>query len=254
MTQEQQPKYRRRPRPRHGRSAPKTNARRRGAGDSRPLSASAGSWILIGMPGCGKSTVGRRLAQQLGLPFVDTDAVLLEQTGLTTGELSASTDRAGFLEAETRAVCSVRPVSPTVIATGGSVVYSRRAMWHLQQIGTVIYLDVPLPVLRQRLGDLQRRGVVLKPEQTLADLYQERTRLYRRYADLYFKPRRLTLGKSANLLSVICRFMTEPLPTGESKPASGPLAAAEPEQESDPLPVGESVPGQPYHHPAVISS
>ena len=101
-----------------------------------------------------------------------------------------------------------------VIATGGSVVYSRRAMQHLQQIGTVIYLDVPLPVLRHRLGDLQRRGVVLKPDQTLADLYQERTRLYRRYADLYFKPCRLSLGKAANLLSLICRFMAEPLPDG----------------------------------------
>lgn len=220
MTQDQQPKHRRRPRPHHGRSAPKPDARRRRRRDpgvSRPLSAAAGSWVLIGMPGCGKSTVGRRLAQNLGLPFVDTDAVLLEQTGLTTGELSASTDRTGFLEAETRAVCSVRPESPTVIATGGSVVYSRRAMRHLKQIGTVIYLDVPLPVLQRRLGDLQRRGVVLKPDQTLADLYRERTRLYRRYADLDFKPRRLSLRKSAHLLSAVCRFMTEPLPSGGSE-------------------------------------
>lgn len=162
------------------------------------------------MPGCGKSTVGRRLAQKLGLDFIDTDQVLLERTGKTTGQLTATVDRATFMKEETDAVCSVWVDRPTIIATGGSVVYSDKAMRHLKRMGTVIYIDVPLHMLQRRLGDLNARGVVLRKGQTLESLYRERGRLYRRYADIIFTPRRLRPAGSASMLAVIVRFFQHP--------------------------------------------
>jgi shikimate kinase len=71
-----------------------------------------------------------------------------------------------------------------VIATGGSVVYGPKAMAHLREISTVVYLKVSCPVLEQRLGDLNERGVVLDPDETLKDLYERRVPLYEKYAHL----------------------------------------------------------------------
>ena len=72
----------------------------------------------------------------------------------------------------------------TVIATGGSVVYSAKAMEHLKEIGSVVYLQLSYEAVAERLGDLQERGVALKEGQTLRDLYEERTPLYEKYADI----------------------------------------------------------------------
>ena len=71
-----------------------------------------------------------------------------------------------------------------MIATGGSVVYGKEAMEHFKDMGTVIYLKLPYDEIKERLGDLTKRGVVLKPGQTLKDLYEERIPLYEKYADI----------------------------------------------------------------------
>ena len=75
-------------------------------------------------------------------------------------------------------------VDDTVIATGGSVVYCEDAMKHLKSVGTVVYLKLSLESLSKRLGNLKGRGVLLKEGQTLKDLYEERTPLYEKYADI----------------------------------------------------------------------
>ena len=72
----------------------------------------------------------------------------------------------------------------TVVATGGSVVYGEEAMAHLKKIATVIYLRLSYEELEKRLGNLKNRGVVLREGQTLKDLYEERIKLYEKYADL----------------------------------------------------------------------
>ncbi len=163
--------------------------------------------ILIGMPGSGKSTLGRRTANRLGLSFVDTDKVLNHQTQMNTGALARTLGPKAFMEAEAKAVCSVKPRKRIVIATGGSVVYSKRSMQHLKQLGIVVYIELPLHILERRLGDLIKRGVILKEGQTLADLYEERTKLYRRYADVIFSPYYLKPAESAMYLAAFYNFM-----------------------------------------------
>ena len=108
--------------------------------------------VLIGMPGVGKSTVGVILAKVLGYQFIDADLVIQEQEKRLLREIS--------------------------------VVYGKEAMEHLQEIGTVIYLEVAYPELEKRLEDIKGRGVVLRDGQTLYDLYLERTPLYEKYADI----------------------------------------------------------------------
>ena len=71
-----------------------------------------------------------------------------------------------------------------VIATGGSVIYGKEAMEHLRSIGVVVYIRLPFDLIRKRLGNLHKRGVSIRKDQTLRGLYEERTPLYEKYADL----------------------------------------------------------------------
>ena len=137
--------------------------------------------VLIGMPGVGKSTVGVILAKVLGYQFIDADLVIQEQEKRLLREIIAEEGTEGFIQVENRATLEAHHA---IIATGGSVVYGKEAMEHLQEIGTVIYLEVAYPELEKRLEDIKGRGVVLRDGQTLYDLYLERTPLYEKYADI----------------------------------------------------------------------
>ena len=142
--------------------------------------------VLIGMPGVGKSTVGVILAKVLGYQFIDADLVIQEQYGKLLKEIIAergTEGTEGFIQVENR-VNATLEAHHAIIATGGSVVYGKEAMEHLQEIGTVIYLEVAYPELEKRLEDIKGRGVVLRDGQTLYDLYLERTPLYEKYADI----------------------------------------------------------------------
>lgn len=139
--------------------------------------------VLIGMPGVGKSTVGVILAKQLGLQFVDADLLIQQQEGRLLHEIITQEGVDGFLAIENRVNASI-DARGAVISTGGSVVYGREAMEHLKRTGTVVYLKLPYHELERRLRNLKDRGVVLRGDQTLRDLYEERTPLYERYADL----------------------------------------------------------------------
>lgn len=139
--------------------------------------------VLIGMPGAGKSTVGVVLAKNLGMSFMDSDLVIQETEGKKLHELIEQHGTDGFIEIEGRVNSSLNPTN-TIIATGGSAVYSNEAMEHLKRIGKVCYLKLSYEAIDDRLGDLDERGVVLKPGQTLLDLYNERVPLYEKYADI----------------------------------------------------------------------
>lgn len=139
--------------------------------------------ILIGMPGAGKSTLGILTAKALGLSFLDTDVAIQAQYGQTLSELISRHGLEGFCRIEEEYLGNLN-VRQTVIATGGSAVYYDGAMNHLKQTGRVVYLKVPLEILRSRLANMASRGVVIEPGQTLETLFKKRSGLYERYADL----------------------------------------------------------------------
>lgn len=137
--------------------------------------------ILIGMPGAGKSTLGVLLARAMNYRFMDTDLLIQEREGRLLCEIIAEEGMQRFLEIEGEVNAGIE-TERTVIAPGGSAIYSERAMEHFARIGTVVYLHVPVTELQKRLGDLKRRGVVLKEGQSLEMLYEERRVYYERYA------------------------------------------------------------------------
>lgn len=155
--------------------------------------------VLIGMPGVGKSTAGVILAKVIGYQFIDADLVIQEQEGKLLHEIISEVGTDGFIEVENR-VNSQIEAHHAVIATGGSVIYGQEAMEHLKNIGTVVYLKVSYDILEERLSDIKGRGVVLKEGQTLYDLYEERTKLYEKYADVTINEEGLTVEETVEEL------------------------------------------------------
>ena len=137
--------------------------------------------VLIGMPGCGKSTVGVLLAKALQMDFVDTDIVLQQQQGKKLQEIINQVGNDAFLKMEEDCVRGLA-CDQTVVATGGSVVYGKEAMRRLHENGLVVYIRLPYEEIERRLSNLATRGVTLKKGQTLRNLYDERIPLYEKYA------------------------------------------------------------------------
>lgn len=139
--------------------------------------------ILIGMPGCGKSTVGVILAKTLGIGFVDTDLIIQQQEKRLLQDIIDTDGIDYFLDCEAKAVKSL-DCDNCVIATGGSVVYREGAIDHLKKNGKIIYLDVPLSEIKKRLNNISTRGIVAQKNDTIDDIYNERVSLYNKYADI----------------------------------------------------------------------
>ena len=138
--------------------------------------------ILIGMPGAGKSTCGVLAAKLLLKNFFDTDLLIQNLEGKS---LQAIIDEKGtdyFQSAEESAILSL-DINGTVIATGGSVVYSEKAMEHLKALGKIIYLHLDYDTMKRRIRNVSTRGLVLRNGSTLKDMYDERLPLYEKYAE-----------------------------------------------------------------------
>jgi len=155
--------------------------------------------VLIGMPGVGKSTLGVVLAKELGFEFVDADLLIQKKEKRLLKEIIAEDGVDGFLKVEEEVNAGIK-AKRTVIATGGSVVYSNKAMQHLKSIGKVVYLKLNFDDLSNRLGNLKGRGVVLKDGQTLKSLYEERTPLYEKYADITVSEDGLNLEETLSMV------------------------------------------------------
>lgn len=139
--------------------------------------------ILIGMPGSGKSTVGKLLSEQTGLPFLDTDALIEAGESQRLAEIISDHSAEGFRTIESSYVQSIQSAG-SIISTGGSVCYSGDAMQHLSILGTIVWLDVAPEILEQRFSDAFERGVLIEPGTSLADLYATRFPLYEKYAQV----------------------------------------------------------------------
>lgn len=155
--------------------------------------------VLIGMPGCGKSTVGVVLAKALGYRFVDSDLVIQDQTGLLLSEIIESKGLEEFNRIENE-INSSLDYHRTVIATGGSVVYGKEAMEHLSSLGKIVYLELSYTTLCERIGDLTARGVSIHEGQTFCELYEERLPLYEQYAELTINAEHLSIREIVHLL------------------------------------------------------
>lgn len=154
------------------------------------LSKATFNIILIGMPGSGKSTVGEDLAKRLSYGFVDTDDLIRENEGCSLQHIIDMRGCEALRKIEEDTLCNLIRHNH-IIATGGSAVYSQRAMNYLKQNGLVVFLDVDLPKLKERIEDYDKRGIVKRPDQDLEDLYEKRHALYRKYSDITIECSRL---------------------------------------------------------------
>jgi len=142
--------------------------------------------ILIGMPGAGKSTVGVLLAKSLAFDFIDTDLIIQKQQGLPLQKIIDEQGINTFLADEENALLSCN-VSDTVIATGGSAVFSQLGISHLKENGICVYLKVQEEELVRRLTNIKTRGIACKKGETVSDIIKERSPYYEKYADITIK-------------------------------------------------------------------
>ena len=161
--------------------------------------------IFIGMPAVGKSTVGVVIAKRMGYEFIDTELLIQKQEKRLLCEIIAEQGIDGFLKIENQ-VNRDLDAERAVISPGGSVVYCEEAMRHYKEIGTVIYLQTSYQTIAERIDDPRKRGVTLREGQSLKDLYEERTSLFEKYADITVSEEGLdlegTIGKVQEILGI----------------------------------------------------
>lgn len=139
--------------------------------------------ILIGMPGSGKSTIGGKLAVKMSKTFLDTDLLIEASEKRSLQNIIDTHGYKTLLEIEENTLLHINQTDH-IISTGGSAVYSEKAMSHLKKKGIMVFLDVHLEILQKRIDNLETRGLARRPDQSLEDLFYERHHLYRKYAEI----------------------------------------------------------------------
>ncbi len=158
--------------------------------------------VFVGMPASGKSTVGVIVAKVMGMNFIDSDIVIQQRENAKLNELIEEHGIDDFLKREEQALLSIN-VDNTVIATGGSAIYSDAGMKHLSNNATIIYLKVSLDNLKDRLTDLKARGVVIRPGESIEQMYATRSVLYEKYADIIVEE------KGTSIEDTVCLVMEQ---------------------------------------------
>jgi len=157
--------------------------------------------VLIGMPGCGKSTAGVLLAKTLGYSFLDTDLLLQQKAGKKLYEIIRDDGMEAFLRLENETVAALGNLDKTIIATGGSVVLGEAAMARLKSLGKIVYLQLPLAQIEHRISNIKTRGIAMGPGEGLADVYAHRVPLYERYADVTVSAQDFSLEETVEAIT-----------------------------------------------------
>ncbi len=158
--------------------------------------------ILIGMPGAGKSTIGVIAAKMANLHFLDTDLLIQQRENEYLWKIIDKKGVDYFLQLEETTILNTF-FDHHVIATGGSAVFSEKAMAYLKSKGTVVFLDVPLKELQKRVNNFITRGVVSRNGRSLAEIYEERYPLYQKYADVTIKCSGKSMEQIASIVAQI---------------------------------------------------
>lgn len=135
--------------------------------------------VLIGMPGCGKTTIGELLSRLLNYKFIDCDKLITDKTGKSPKQVVEDYGRGYFLQVQDEVVLSIKQTN-CIISTGGGIVHSATAMEYLKSIGFVLFLNAKYDIIEQRM-DKSRK--LVRTSGGLLDLYNQRYPLYCKYAD-----------------------------------------------------------------------
>ncbi len=172
------------------------------------MTASQDNIFLVGCMGAGKTTIGRQLGRRLGMPFMDSDHVIEERTGVRIPLIFDIEGERGFREREQRVIDELTQMQGIVLATGGGAVLAAENRKHLHERGTVIYLCAPLEQLLARTSRDKNRPLLAtdNPRQRLQTLLEERDPLYREVADLIVNTRHRTVKQ---IINRICTHLNE---------------------------------------------
>ena len=135
---------------------------------------------LIGMAGAGKSSVARKLAQITNFEIIDSDILIETQYKVSLQEIL---DKEGYIvlrEIEEKILLSIN-FNTVILSTGGSAVYSERAMEYLMQNSMVLFLEAPFQTIIERVNNFSERGFAKSPNQSVQEAFEERESLYKKY-------------------------------------------------------------------------
>ena len=141
------------------------------------------TFTFVGMPASGKSCIGRALSKRLNMKLIDADRVIEAREGRKLQEIIDQDGLEAFKRIEEETILTINDDN-VLLAPGGSAIYYPRCIEHFKKLGKIIYLHCSYDVIVKRLGDYSKRGIVMRPDQTIKDLYDERAALYEKYADI----------------------------------------------------------------------
>ena len=150
---------------------------------------------FIGMAGCGKSTIGRGIADKLDINFVDTDVLIENKHHLSLEQIKQEYGYKFVREEEEKVILGLSNFDK-VISTGGSAIYSLKSMDHLKTFSKIVYINTPLEIIIERIDIGQERGLAVPDGMTIPEVYSERETLYEKYA-------KYTIDGSSSIESLI---------------------------------------------------
>ena len=137
---------------------------------------------LIGMAGAGKSSIGKKLADHLGFSFIDSDLLIETEYQESLQQVLDKSGKENFLKIEEKALMSIE-FNNTILATGGSAIFSELAMDYLRSRSSIIFIKAPYDKIVERVSNFSERGFLKTSDQTIQEAFVERQSLYKNFAD-----------------------------------------------------------------------